>query len=601
MCGIVGTVGVDNGVPYLVQGLKRLEYRGYDSAGVAVVDLHGDLRQVRRLGKVAELEAATHDCALYGTLGIGHTRWATHGAPSERNAHPHVVDGVAVVHNGIIENHETLRQQLSEQGAMFTSETDTEVIPQLIAALLRQGKGGEEAFQAAVETLEGAYAIVAILPGENRLFIARKGSPLMIGLGREEAWIASDALPIVPYSRDVIYLENGDWGWVSGGAVALFNGGQAVERQAVHSRLDDAAADKGPYRHYMLKEIFEQGEVAARLLEERLRPGNRISDHGMALPSQVKAILFLACGTSYHAGMVATYLVGEWLGIPATCEVASEFLYRPGVIADGTLVVPISQSGETADTLAAVRRAPTMGSNIHVVAVCNVPESSLTRLAEGVIYTDAGPEIGVASTKAFTTQILALATLLLAIKQRTTDLDPALIEDLQTLPRKLGQALEQAEIIAAHARDYRDCTSALFLGRGRYFPIALEGALKLKEISYIHAEGYAAGEMKHGPIALIDEKMPVVVLLPDGPLLEKALSNVEEVKARGGRVIAVSDVPERVPQNLVEWTISVPRGGVVGSPILHVIPLQLLAYYVAIEKGTDVDQPRNLAKSVTVE
>ena len=608
MCGIVGAIAPDNVVPVLVEGLQRLEYRGYDSAGIAVRDRRHGLQRIRSVGKVAELAARLEQTPLDGGLGIAHTRWATHGMPAERNAHPHVSgEKVAVVHNGIIENHAELRERLSAEGYRFTSETDTEVIAHLLASHLSRGAGLLEAVRAAAGEMVGAYALAVVSPDEpDRMVVARAGSPLVIGVGDGANYIASDVFALLPVTQDFIFLEEGDIAEVRRDGVTVWDaGGHETRRPVKRSRVAGAVADKGPYPHYMLKEIFEQPAVIAETLEGRIHKGRLLEEafghEARALLDRTRGVHIIACGTSYHAGLVARYWLEE-IGVPASVEVASEYRYRKTVVPEGTLFVTISQSGETADTLAALRGARAQGY-LGALTICNVPESSLVRESDVALMTRAGPEIGVASTKAFTTQLTALRLLTLALARRRgmdEAQERAWVEELHALPRQVEVVLELDGDIRDMARSFGDKEHALFLGRGTFYPIALEGALKLKEISYIHAEAYPAGELKHGPLALVDEKMPVVCALPDDPLLEKVLSNLQEVRARGGELFLFSDKTVDIGldryQNL---TLSDIRPTT--APIVYSVPLQLLAYHVAVLKGTDVDQPRNLAKSVTVE
>ena len=608
MCGIVGAIAERNVVPILMEGLRRLEYRGYDSAGIAVRNDDARLQRIRSVGKVAELQKLLDQGTIEGALGIAHTRWATHGMPAERNAHPHMSgESVAIVHNGIIENHAELRAELQAQGFVFTSDTDTEVIAHLLAGLLGKGQDICEATRGAVGRLVGAFALAVIDPNDpGRMVVTRAGSPLVIGVGVGEHFIASDVFALLPVTQRFIFLEEGDIAEIRRDGVSIFNAdGEPVQREVRTSQLSASHAEKGPYRHYMLKEIFEQPAVIAETLEGRIHKGRLLEESfghvATELFDRTSGVQIIACGTSYHAGMVARYWLEE-VGIPCRVEVASEFRYRKTVVPPGTLFVTISQSGETADTLAALRAAKRAGY-IGSLVVCNVPESSLVRESDVALMTRAGPEIGVASTKAFTTQLVALRLLTLALARRcglTREQEAAWVEELQALPRQVEVVLNLSDAIEEMAQSFADMRNALFLGRGTFYPIALEGALKLKEISYIHAEAYPAGELKHGPIALIDESVPVVCALPDDPLLEKVLSNLQEVRARGGELFLFSDKKVQIPldryQNLTLDDICPGT-----APIVYTIPLQLLSYHVAILKGTDVDQPRNLAKSVTVE
>jgi len=608
MCGIVGAIAERNVIPILVEGLKRLEYRGYDSAGVAVRSEEGSVQRIRSVGKVAELQALLDDSAVAGHLGIAHTRWATHGMPAVRNAHPHMSgEKVAVVHNGIIENHAELRTELEAAGYTFQSETDTEVIAHLLADLLGKGLSLADAVREARHRLVGAYGMAVVSPDDpDRMVVARSGSPLVIGLGVGENFIASDVFALLPVTQRFIFLEEGDMAEITRDGVRVCaDGGETVEREVRTSQLSASTAEKGPYRHYMLKEIFEQPAVIAETLEGRIHKGHLLEESfghiASTLLDQAKGVHIIACGTSYHAGLVAKYWLEE-VGMPCHVEVASEYRYRKVVVPQDTLFVSISQSGETADTLAALRAAK-RGGYLGSLVICNVPESSLVRESDVALMTRAGPEIGVASTKAFTTQLVALRLLTIALARRRGLLEAQekiLVDELEALPRQVEVVLQLSEQIAEMADAFADMENALFLGRGTFYPVALEGALKLKEISYIHAEAYPAGELKHGPLALVDDRMPVVCALPDDPLLEKVLSNLQEVRARGGELFLFSDRTVKIEldkfQNLTLDDIYPST-----APIVYSIPLQLLAYHVAVLKGTDVDQARNLAKSVTVE
>ena len=609
MCGIVGAVAQRNVVPILLEGLRRLEYRGYDSAGL--VTINGGLKRVRSVGRVASLAA---DCAAqqaHGHLGIAHTRWATHGAPSEANAHPHVSGSLAVVHNGIIENHEALRTRLKAAGFAFTSETDTEVIAHLIALYYRQSKDLLAATRAAVAELEGAYAIgVVSEDSPNRLVCARKGSPLLIGLGIEENFIASDVSALLPVTQRVMYLEEGDVADIGLLSVKVVDAaGNKTDRSVHISELSADMAELGNYRHFMQKEIHEQSRALTDTLliavaQDHIQPEWFGFDAAEVL-GKVNAVTFLACGTSYHAAKVATYWLEEIAGIPAHAEIASEYRYRTSVPNPDALVVTISQSGETADTLAALNHAKELGQD-KTLTICNVAESALTRASRLKFLTRAGPEIGVASTKAFTTQLAALflLTLVLAkLRGKLTSLqETAYLAALRGLPNKVQQVLALEPLVEAWSQRFANKHHALFLGRGVHYPIALEGALKLKEISYIHAEAYPAGELKHGPLALVDEDMPVITIAPNDQLIEKLKSNLQEVRARGGELYVFADGDVHIEESAYVHVIKLPGGhnGAL-SPILHTIPLQLLSYHAALQKGTDVDKPRNLAKSVTVE
>ncbi|MFH1817805.1 MAG: glutamine--fructose-6-phosphate transaminase (isomerizing) [Pseudomonadota bacterium] len=609
MCGIVGAVAQRNVVPILLEGLRRLEYRGYDSAGLVTID--GGLKRVRSVGRVAGLAEACAAQQVHGNLGIAHTRWATHGAPSEANAHPHVSGRLAVVHNGIIENHEALRTRLKAEGFVFTSETDTEVIAHLIEHYFRQSKDLLAATRAAVAQLEGAYAIgVVSEDAPNRLVCARKGSPLLIGLGIEENFIASDVSALLPVTQRVMYLEEGDVADIGLLAVTVYDAAGSKADRSIHvSELSADMAELGNYRHFMQKEIHEQPRALTDTLltavaQDRVQPEWFGFDAADVL-KQVNAITFLACGTSFHAAKVATYWLEEIAGIPARAEIASEYRYRTSVPNPDALIVTISQSGETADTLAALNHAKSLGQD-KTLTICNVPESALTRASRLKFLTRAGPEIGVASTKAFTTQLAGLFLLTLVLAKLRGRLTPAQetahLTALRSLPNKVQQALALEPLVEAWSQRFANKHHALFLGRGVHYPIALEGALKLKEISYIHAEAYPAGELKHGPLALVDKDMPVVTIAPNDPLVEKLKSNLQEVRARGGELYVFADGDVHIEESEFVHVIKLP-GGHNGplSPILHTVPLQLLSYHAALQKGTDVDKPRNLAKSVTVE
>ncbi|WP_312156680.1 glutamine--fructose-6-phosphate transaminase (isomerizing) [Pseudomonas sp.] len=611
MCGIVGAVAERNITTILIEGLKRLEYRGYDSAGLAVYTQDGTLERRRRIGKVSELEAAVAAEPLAGQLGIAHTRWATHGAPTETNAHPHFSGHeVAVVHNGIIENHEALREELKALGYSFVSQTDTEVIVHLIHHTLKSTSDLADALKVAVKRLHGAYGLALIsVKQPDRLVAARSGSPLVIGLGHGENFLASDQLALRQVTDRFMYLEEGDIAEIRRDQINIWDqAGNKVQREAVQYHEGAEAADKGAYRHFMLKEIHEQPTVVQRTLEGRLG-----SDHVLVqafgpqaaeLFGKVRNVQIVACGTSYHAGMVARYWLEGLAGIPCQVEVASEFRYRKVVVQPDTLFVSISQSGETADTLAALRNAKELGF-LGSLAICNVGISSLVRESDLTLLTLAGPEIGVASTKAFTTQLVSLMLLTLALGQVRGTLEAGveaeLVEELRRLPTRLGEALAMDGTVEKIAELFADKHHTLFLGRGAQYPVAMEGALKLKEISYIHAEAYPAGELKHGPLALVDSDMPVVTVAPNNELLEKLKSNLQEVRARGGELVVFADEQSGMSNGEGTHVVKVPHVSDALSPILYTIPLQLLSYYVAVLKGTDVDQPRNLAKSVTVE
>ncbi|WP_262136654.1 glutamine--fructose-6-phosphate transaminase (isomerizing) [Pseudomonas sp. Marseille-Q5117] len=610
MCGIVGAVAERNITAILLEGLKRLEYRGYDSAGVAIYTNDQTLERMRRPGKVSELETALAEQPLAGRLGIAHTRWATHGAPCERNAHPHFSGDIAVVHNGIIENHEALREQLKALGYAFSSDTDTEVIAHLLTHKLKEQPDLTAALKATVKELHGAYGLAVINAQQpDRLVAARSGSPLVIGLGLGENFLASDQLALRQVTDRFMYLEEGDIAEIRRDSVQIWDvNGNAVERQTVQYTDGAEAADKGEFRHYMLKEIHEQPAVVQRTLEGRL--GNNqvlveaFGPQAAELFAKVRNVQIVACGTSYHAGMVARYWLEELAGIPCQVEVASEFRYRKVVVQPDTLFVTISQSGETADTLAALRNAKELGF-LASLAICNVGISSLVRESDLTLLTQAGREIGVASTKAFTTQLVGLLLLTLSLGQvrgtLANGVEATLVEELRRLPTRLGEALAMDSTVEKIAELFAEKNHTLFLGRGAQFPVAMEGALKLKEISYIHAEAYPAGELKHGPLALVDNDMPVVTVAPNNELLEKLKSNLQEVRARGGELIVFADVKAAMTNGEGTHVVQMPHIHDILSPILYTIPLQLLSYYVAVLKGTDVDQPRNLAKSVTVE
>ena len=612
MCGIVGAIAERNVTPILMEGLRRLEYRGYDSAGIAVLEGES-LRRVRRLGKVQALQDCLDEKPLRGFIGIAHTRWATHGVPSEANAHPHTSgEDIALVHNGIIENHEALRRELLAAGYDFASETDTEVVAHRIAQHLHRGEGTNllGAVRRCVAELDGAYALVVMSASDpENLVVARVGCPVVIGLGIDENFVASDVAALLPVTRRFVFLEEGDVAAVSRRSVEIYDaGGRRVERPIRESELTADAVERGNFRHFMQKEIHEQSLAIANTLEERIAKG-RVLDgifgpKGDEILALTRAVHIVACGTSYHAGLVARHQLEELTRLPCTVEVASEYRSRTPVVPEGTLFIAVSQSGETADILAALRTTRNNGY-LGTLAICNVPESSLVREADLTLMTRAGPEIAVASTKAFTTQLIALALVTIALaKQRGLDSEQeaSLVRQLEELPALVDQTLRLDDDIAELAELFTDKHHALFLGRGTLNPVAMEGALKLKEISYIHAEAYPAGELKHGPLALVDDDMPVVAVAPKDDLLEKLKSNLQEVRARGGHLF-VFTAPETDFGD--EANIHVVRVPVVSTalqtPIVYTVPLQLLAYHVAVLKGTDVDQPRNLAKSVTVE
>ena len=608
MCGIVGAVAPRDVVPILIEGLKRLEYRGYDSAGVAV--MNDSLRRVRSTGRVAELEKLSVAQGVHGGLGIAHTRWATHGVPSERNAHPHISGGVSVVHNGIIENHEALRSRLSAQGYEFTSDTDTEVIAHLVHSHLRGGASLFDAVRRSIAELQGAYAIAVISETErDRLVVARAGAPLLLGLGEGENFAASDVAALIQVTRRIIYLEDGDCAEIGRGQIRVVGrDGRAVTRPERLSELSAASVELGEYRHYMQKEIFEQPIAVANTLE-MVTGASSISPQLFGAGAEetlrkVTSVHIAACGTSFHAGLVARYWLEAIARIPARVEIASEYRYRESMPDPNGLFLVISQSGETADTLAALEHAKATGY-AATLAICNVPESSLIRAAGLRFLTRAGPEIGVASTKAFTTQLAALVLLVMVIAKVRGKLTPEkeaeLLNALRHLPAAMQKVLHVEPQVKMWAEKFAARHHALFLGRGIHWPIAMEGALKLKEISYVHAEAYAAGELKHGPLALVDKFMPVAAIAPNDQLLEKLKSNLQEVRARGGELYVLADQDTRMAPADGVHVIRMPDHAGTLSPILHALPLQLLAYHAALERGNDVDKPRNLAKSVTVE
>lgn len=611
MCGIVGAIAERNVSAILLEGLKRLEYRGYDSAGMAVYNAQQQLQRLRRTGKVAELEQALQSEPLIGQIGIAHTRWATHGVPSEANAHPHFSSSeLAVVHNGIIENHQQLRRQLQAEGYSFTSQTDTETIVHLLHHLQKTHPNLLDALKVAVTQLKGAYGLALISSKQpDRIFAARSGSPLVIGLGIQENFLASDPLALRQVTDRFIYLEEGDIAVIQREQLQIWDKqNQAVSREIVHYHEQAESAEKGSYRHFMLKEIYEQPQAVQRTLEGRLASDHVLPEafgaEANQLFARVKNIQIVACGTSYHAGMVARYWLESLTNTPCQVEVASEFRYRQVAVQPDTLFVTISQSGETADTLAALRHRKN-NAYLASLTICNVGTSSLVRESDLVLLTRAGPEIGVASTKAFTTQLVGLLLLVLAIgrarKTLAIEQQAELVNALRSLSSTLSEALASSNTIEAKAQLFADKNHTLFLGRGEQFPVALEGALKLKEISYIHAEAYPAGELKHGPLALVDSDMPVVAVAPNNELLEKLKSNLEEVSARGGQLLVFADVEAQLSDDAHSQVVNIPSIHPTLAPILYTIPLQLLAYHVAVLKGTDVDQPRNLAKSVTVE
>jgi len=610
MCGIVGAVAERNVVPILLEGLRRLEYRGYDSAGIAAI-VDNKLTRQRRLGKVAELEKALADDPVNSPIGIAHTRWATHGAPSESNAHPHVSgDDLAIVHNGIIENHEELRAKVTKLGYECVTETDSEVIAHLIHHYLKTESELIDAVRATSANLDGAYALVVLSSAHpDRMVLARRAMPVVIGLGIEENFVASDVAALLPVTRRFIFLQDGDIADVQKNSIRIIDQtGEGVDRPVRESEMSSEAPDKSGYRHFMLKEIYEQPDGIVQTLEERISSG-RLLDAAFGPGSadvfcRTKNVHIIACGTSYHAGAVARYFIEQICRLPCNIEIASEYRYRSPVVPSDTLFVTISQSGETADTLAALHLAKD-ADYLATLAICNVPESSLVRDSDLVMLTRAGPEIGVASTKAFTTQLAALALLVIALDMHQGD-DPqrasGLIKRLMEVPRLIEQTLALDPAMRKLARKFADKHHALFLGRGILHPIAMEGALKLKEISYIHAEAYPAGELKHGPLALVDDDMPVIAVAPNNDLLEKLKSNLMEVRARGGELIVFADPDAGIESSDGITVIEMPQHvSYFQAPIVYTVPLQLLSYHVAVLKGTDVDQPRNLAKSVTVE
>jgi glucosamine--fructose-6-phosphate aminotransferase (isomerizing) len=607
MCGIIGILGREEVSDRLMQGLRRLEYRGYDSAGICTI-VDGALERRRAEGKLDNLARVLAEKPLHGISGIAHTRWATHGAPTLGNAHPHIVSGVALVHNGIIENFKPLRAEMAAVGRTFSSETDSEVVAHLVDHELEQGRSPQEAVAAVLPRLHGAFAITIMFRDHPNLLIgARMGAPLTVGYGEGETYLGSDALALAGLTQRIAYLDEGDWAVITRDGATIFDrDNRQVERAIVSSGASAAAVEKGNHRHYMQKEIFEQPLVVAQTLQSYLRP----FEQQVALPdmdfsfADVPRVTIVACGTSFYAGMTAKYWLERWARVPVELDIASEFRYREPVLEEGGLALFISQSGETADTLAALRHARALGQKIAVV--CNVPTSSMAREADLLLPTNAGPEIGVASTKAFTCQLAVLAALAAKVardKGRLSEEEEReIVAHLAEAPAAMNAALAHDEEIEKMAPLIAGARDVLYLGRGTDYPMAMEGALKLKEISYIHAEGYAAGEMKHGPIALIDDNVPVIVLAPSGPLFEKTVSNMQEVQARGGKVVLISDAEgiAAAGENTIA-TIEMPKVHPLIAPLVYAIPVQLLAYHVAVCKGTDVDQPRNLAKSVTVE
>ncbi len=609
MCGIVGAIADRDVVPVLVEGLKRLEYRGYDSSGIAVLGSDG-IRRVRRTGRVAEMENAAAAEGFAATLGIGHTRWATHGGVTESNAHPHLSHGVALVHNGIIENHEEQRERLRALGYVFESQTDTEVIAHLIHHHLQDGIDLLAALQRAAKELTGAYALAVISQAEpQRMVVARMGCPLLVGLGEGENFVASDVSAILQATRRVMFLEEGDTAELTRTGVRVFDAANApVQREQRLSDVSLASLELGPYRHFMQKEIHEQPRALADTLEAAIDaggfPAELFGKNAPEVLKNIEGVQILACGTSYYAGVTARYWIEAIAGLPCSVEIASEYRYRAAYANPKHLIVTISQSGETLDTMEALKYAKSLG-HAHTLSICNVPESAIPRASELVCYTRAGAEIGVASTKAFTTQLAALFQLAVVLGKLHGRVDGAqeadYLEQLRQLPGSVQHALNLEPQIVAWAERFAGKANALFLGRGLHYPIALEGALKLKEISYIHAEAYPAGELKHGPLALVDAEMPVVVIAPNDSLLEKVKSNMQEVRARGGELFVFTDQDSNFSASEGVHVIRTPRHAGVLSPVVHTIPVQLLAYHTALARGTDVDKPRNLAKSVTVE
>ncbi|PSD14718.1 glutamine--fructose-6-phosphate transaminase (isomerizing) [Stenotrophomonas maltophilia] len=612
MCGIVGAIADRDVVPVLIEGLKRLEYRGYDSSGIAVIDQseRPEVRRVRRTGRVSEMAMAAEAEGFNAVLGIGHTRWATHGGVTEANAHPHISHGVALVHNGIIENHEEQREKLRAMGYTFESQTDTEVIAHLIHHHLKDGDDLLVALQHTVKELTGAYALAVVSRAEPERFVcARMGCPLLVGLGEGENFVASDVSAVISATRKVIFLEEGDTAEIRRDGVRIFDEhDQPVERDVHLSDVSLASLELGPYRHFMQKEIHEQpralGDTIEAVIDAGGFPAELFGKNAEAVLSGIEGVQIIACGTSYYAGLTARYWIEAIAGLPCSVEIASEYRYRAAYANPKHLIVTISQSGETLDTMEALKYAKSLGHQ-HTLSICNVPESAIPRASELVCYTRAGAEIGVASTKAFTTQLAALFQLTVVLGKLHGRIDAAqeadYLEQLRFLPGSVQHALNMEPQIAAWAERFARKSSALFLGRGLHYPIALEGALKLKEISYIHAEAYPAGELKHGPLALVDEDMPVVVIAPNDSLLEKVKSNMQEVRARGGELFVFADQDSNFNASEGVHVIRTPRHAGVLSPIVHTIPVQLLAYHTALARGTDVDKPRNLAKSVTVE
>lgn len=612
MCGIVGGIAERSITNILIEGLKRLEYRGYDSAGLALINNSQVLRE-RRVGKVANLEQAVNESQISGSLGIAHTRWATHGKPTEENAHPHISENVAVVHNGIIENYQELKDDLEALGYVFTSQTDTEVVAHLINDALKSTSSLLEAVRQVVPQLKGAYALgIVHTDYPDELITVREGSPLVIGVGIGENFISSDQLALLPITNRFIYLEEGDIARLTRTTIEVFVDGQLIDRPVKELDAAVSNASKGEYKHYMLKEIYEQPEAIKQTISQALN-GNELREDFLASAEQdfstIQQIQIIACGTSYHAGMIAKYWFEQLIDLPCQVEIASEFRYRTPVIVNNTLYVCISQSGETADTLAALRdtqkRAAAKGLDITTMTICNVATSSMVRETQHSLLTLAGPEIGVASTKAFTTQLAALMLLVLKIGSVKNTISTEQMTEITTelwhMPKVMLDTLRHDDEILRLSELFVEKQHCLFLGRGTHFPIALEGALKLKEISYIHAEGYAAGELKHGPLALVDNDMPVVILAPQDDMLDKLKSNMEEVQARGGELFVFADENSGIKAKERQHVVHIPAVNAVLAPIVYSIPVQLLSYHVAVLRGTDVDQPRNLAKSVTVE
>jgi glucosamine--fructose-6-phosphate aminotransferase (isomerizing) len=608
MCGIIGIIGVHDAAPRLVEGLRRLEYRGYDSAGVATL-VNGHIERCRAEGKLINLDMKLRDAPLSGTIGIGHTRWATHGGPTERNAHPHATARVAVVHNGIIENYQELKDELTRHGAVFESATDTEVIVHLVTHYLEaEGMTPVEATTAALRRFEGAFSLVLIFAGEHELMVgARRGTPLAVGYGDEEMYLASDAFALAPLTNRICYLEDGDRVVVTRTAAEVFDAsGAPVARPVKTTAVSGALIGKDGYRHYMLKEIYEQPQVIGDTLNAYINPEtNEISTPDLPFDiAKAPRLTIVACGTAYYAGLVAKYWFETLARLPVEIDIASEFRYREAPLPEGGVALFISQSGETLDTLEALRYCKRQGQ--HILSVVNVPESTIARESDAVLYTMAGPEIGVASTKAFTTQLTTLACLAATVGRARGVIPPERMRQiahaLREVPARAVEVLNHDERLRELAQEVSEARDVLYLGRGAMYPLALEGALKLKEISYIHAEGYAAGELKHGPIALIDDSVPVIVLVPSDGLFDKVVSNVQEVCARSGKVLLIADRKgiERLGDR-VRWSVELPVVDPLVAPLLYAIPVQLLAYHTAVLKGTDVDQPRNLAKSVTVE